>query len=116
MSLSGLKPTKISLTAMNEEMTAFYEAVYRLAARIPSGFVATYGQLAWMLHAPRWARQVGRAMRLAPAASAIPCHRVVNSQGRTVPGWPEQRHLLELEGVAFRDNGCVDLKRHQWKP
>ena len=101
---------------MSEEMRAFYEAVYRLVARIPSGAVATYGQLAWLLHAPRWARQVGRAMRLAPADRMLPCHRVVNGQGRPVPGWPEQRLLLEQEGVAFRDNGCVDLKRHRWKP
>lgn len=101
---------------MNEEMAAFYEAVYHLAARIPSGFVVTYGQIAWMLHAPQWSRQVGRAMRLAPADRAIPCHRVVNGQGRTVPGWLEQRLLLEQEGVAFRENGCVDLKHYRWKP
>ena len=101
---------------MSEEMAVFYEAVYRLVAQIPSGHVATYGQLAWMLHAPRWARQVGRAMRLAPGGRVLPCHRVVNGQGRLVPGWQEQRWLLEQEGVAFRENGCVDLKRHRWKP
>ncbi len=101
---------------MSEEMAAFYEAVYCLVARIPSSFVATYGQLAWMLHAPQWARQVGRAMRLAPCGRLLPCHRVVNGQGGLVPGWKEQRLLLEQEGISFRDNGCVDLNRHRWKP
>ena len=34
--------------------------------------------------------------------------------GRTAPGWREQRLLLEDEGVEFRKNGCVDMKRFQW--
>ena len=45
-----------------------------------------------------------------------PCHRVVNSAGRLAPAWEEQRHLLWAEGVTFKTNGCVDLKKHQWKP
>ena len=44
-----------------------------------------------------------------------PCHRVVNHAGRTAPGWREQRELLEDEGVEFKANGCVDMKRHQWE-
>ena len=45
----------------------------------------------------------------------LPCHRVVNSQGRLVPGWTEQRALLENEGVRFRANGFVDMKKSQWE-
>ena len=48
------------------------------------------------------------------APSNIPAHRVVNHQGRTAPGWQEQRSLLEKEGVGFKDNGFVDLKRFRW--
>lgn len=44
-----------------------------------------------------------------------PCHRVVNHAGRTVPCWTEQRTLLEREGVGFRKNGCVDMKRFLWR-
>ena len=47
--------------------------------------------------------------------NAIPCHRVVNSAGRTAPHWTEQRPMLEAEGVRFRKNGCVDLTRSGWK-
>ena len=43
-----------------------------------------------------------------------PCHRVVNHMGRTAPGRHEQRGLLEAEGVGFRENGCVDMKKHRW--
>ncbi len=34
--------------------------------------------------------------------------------GRTAPGWHEQRRLLEAEGVGFRENGCVDMKKYRW--
>lgn len=43
-----------------------------------------------------------------------PCHRVVNHQGRLVPGWTEQKSLLSAEGVTFKPNGCVDLNAHRW--
>ena len=45
----------------------------------------------------------------------FPCHRVVNHQGRTTPGWDEQIVLVKREGITFKDNYCVDLKKHQWK-
>ena len=39
----------------------------------------------------------------------------LNSQGRLAPCWAEQRALLEAEGVTFRKNGCVDMKKCQWE-
>ncbi|MDE6150200.1 MAG: MGMT family protein, partial [Ruminococcus sp.] len=44
-----------------------------------------------------------------------PCHRVVNHVGRLVPGWAEQRFLLENEGVILKNENHVDLKRFQWQ-
>ena len=49
------------------------------------------------------------------AIDRVPCHRVVNHQGRTAPGWPEQARLLAQEGVPFRDPTHVDMKRAQWE-
>lgn len=43
----------------------------------------------------------------------FPCHRVVNHQGRITPGWPEQVDLLKEECVTFKNEFCVDLKKHQ---
>lgn len=97
------------------DIRAFYQSVYALVRRIPAGRVASYGQLAWMLQEPRHSRLVGKAMGCCLDGD-VPCHRVVNSQGRLAPGWMEQRQLLEMEGVSFRENGCVDMKRHLWKP
>lgn len=95
-------------------MDDFTADVYALVKAIPAGRVLTYGAVATLLGRPDNARQVGRIMSDAPAG--VCAHRVVNAAGRTAPGWVEQRELLEREGVAFRDNGLVDLKRHMFKP
>ena len=85
----------------------FDAEIWSIVAQIPAGRIATYGQLARLAGMPGYARRVGRAMAAAP--EGLPCHRVVNSQGRTAPGWTRQRELLEAEGVRFRRNGCADL-------
>ena len=87
--------------------------VYALVGDIPRGFVLTYGHLALLAGVPGNARQIGRIMSQAPRDTRS--HRVVNHAGRTVPGWTEQRALLEADGVVFKANGCVDLKAHLWR-
>lgn len=93
---------------------AFRDAVYSVVASIPKGRVMSYGQISDIVDAPGHARLVGHVLSGAPPV--YPCHRVVNSVGRTVPGWPEQRELLEREGVSFKRNGCVDMKKFRWMP
>lgn len=91
----------------------FDEEVRAIVAQVPAGRVVTYGQIARLAGMPGYARRVGRSLASAPAG--VPCHRVVNAQGRTVPGWTAQRELLEAEGVLFRSNGCADLARSGWE-
>jgi methylated-DNA-protein-cysteine methyltransferase-like protein len=82
---------------------------------IPKGRVASYGQIARLIGRERNARLVGRVLSMAELYGDFPCHRVVNSQGRTAPGFFAQRSLLEEEGVRFKSNGCVDMKEFGWK-
>lgn len=89
---------------MNEEFEALVLAVI---SEIPCGQVASYGQIAELAGYPRHGRHVGKACSHSEFYGDYPCHRVVNSQGRTAPGWDEQRSLLEAEGVEFKSNGCV---------
>ena len=101
-------------------MTVFGK-IYQVVRRIPAGKVATYGQVARLAGNPRWARVVGYALHVNPKPGVIPCHRVVNRDGRTSPafafgGGDIQRNLLENEGVLFQNDGCVDLKEYQWNP
>ena len=94
----------------------FAAAVYAVVAQIPVGKVLTYGRIAALAGFPRRARMVGRLMSGASTEHGLPCHRVVNSMGRPAPCWPQQAALLREEGVAVRGNGCVDMKKHLWKP
>ena len=92
----------------------FAQKVYDIAANIPAGKIMTYGQIALVIGSRGWARRVGRAMFYAP--SDIPCHRVINSKGEMAPeyafgGKEKQREMLQSEGVVFKTNGCVDLKK-----
>ena len=90
--------------------------ILSVVACIPVGKVATYGQITHLIGRERNARLVGRVLSQAGLYGKYPCHRVVNSAGCLAPAWEEQRHLLWAEGVTFKTNGCVDLKKHQWKP
>lgn len=99
---------------MVQNIAGFEAAVYAAVASIPPGKVASYGMLAILAGGAQWSRRAGRAMKNAPPG--LPCHRVVNSTGRLVPGWTGQQALLAAEGVTFRLNGCVDMKKHRWQP
>lgn len=88
--------------------------VLEVVAEIPRGRVATYGQVADLIGYPRNARLVGKVLSRAEYYGRYPCQRVVNSQGACAPSWPAQRELLLEEGITFKENGRVDLKRWQW--
>lgn len=92
----------------------FCQEVYEIVKVIPIGKVITYGGIAALMGMPQCSRMVGRALKEVPAELSVPCHRVVNASGRLVPGWEEQKLLLSEEGVSFKQNGCVDLKRCLW--
>lgn len=83
---------------------------------IPKGKVASYGQIAALIDRKKNARLVGKVLSEASFYGEYPCHRVVNHAGRTAPGWRMQRELLEEEGVIFKENGCVDMRKYQWNP
>ena len=104
------------------------ERIWKAVAQIPRGEVASYGGIARRAGAPRRARLVGHALKVAPASLGLPWHRVLNAQGRiSLPAGSKahrmQRRLLEAEGVVFR-NGRVDMARSGkpdldallWKP
>ena len=88
--------------------------VLSVVEEIPEGRVATYGQIARLTGRDRNARLVGKILSMSEFYGQYPCHRVVNHAGRTAPGFFDQRALLQAEGVEFRPNGCVDLKKYQW--
>jgi len=79
--------------------TAFQRRVWRALQAIPPGRTASYGEVAAMLGQPGAARAVARACATNGVALAIPCHRVVGSDGR-LSGyrWGVERKRALLEG------------------
>jgi methylated-DNA-protein-cysteine methyltransferase related protein len=95
-----------------------YERIWSTVERIPSGRVATYGQIADLAGLPRRARLVGRALKELPDERTLPWHRVLRSPGRIAfargtSEYREQRERLAAEGVLF-DGAKIDLKRYGW--
>lgn len=101
------------MAKLNDDL--IYE-ILSVVEEIPPGYVASYGQIAALIGRDKNARLVGKVLSLSQYYGQYPCHRVVNRAGRTAPGWYEQRSLLESEGVTFKKDGCVDMKKHRWWP
>lgn len=96
---------------------SYYDTVYEIVKRIPRGKVATYGQIAAISGSPKASRAVGYALHFNPTPGVIPCHRVVNRNGRLAPafafgGIDAQRKLLTAEGVEVNADGTVDLDKY----
>jgi AraC family transcriptional regulator of adaptative response/methylated-DNA-[protein]-cysteine methyltransferase len=83
--------------------TAFQQRVWRALTSIPPGETRTYGQLADMIGNPRAVRAVARSCATNPVSLAVPCHRVVGSDGDLTGyrwGVPRKQALLDKERDA----------------
>ena len=84
--------------------TAFQRRVWLALREIPTGSTASYGDIAARIGHPKAARAVARACASNPIAVAIPCHRVVRSDGE-LGGYrwgPERKaRLQEQEAQAM---------------
>lgn len=86
-----------------------FKKIYLEVKKIPEGRVTTYGQIARTVGTNP--RTVGWALH-ANRETTVPCHRVVNKDGRLAPGYAfggegEQKKRLEKEGVEFNPSGQV---------
>ena len=83
--------------------TAFQRRVWEALRRIPVGSTATYAEIAKAIGAPKSVRAVGRACGSNPISLAIPCHRVVGSNGSLTGyrgGIERKRALLAKEAKS----------------
>lgn len=88
--------------------------ILSIVEEIPEGNVATYGQIANLAGKPRNSRLVGKILSMSEFYGKYPCHRVVNYNGRIAPNFTQQRRLLENEGIIFKDDIHVDIKKYRW--
>jgi len=83
--------------------TAFQRKVWEALREIPLGATATYAQVAERIGAPGAVRAVARACATNHIALAIPCHRVVRTDGGLAGyrwGIDRKRELIAREALA----------------
>ncbi|GAB4308892.1 MAG: hypothetical protein Kow0090_22920 [Myxococcota bacterium] len=90
----------------------FKKRLVEIVSVIPEGRVMSYSQVAAIIGTPRWARQVGQALRNYRGNKVIPWWRVINARGRiSIGGDPLrpdlQKRLLLKEGVRFTRDETV---------
>jgi len=102
---------------MSKNIT-YRDMVFDIVKQIPSGKVASYGQISRMIPGCT-ARMVGYALASLPNDSGIPWQRVINSKGKISPhgagfGSAMQRALLEQEGIIFNTDNRIDMSIFGW--
>lgn len=90
----------------------FENQCYKLLNKVPKGKVTTYKAIAQKLNSKAY-RAVGQAMNKNPHAPRVPCHRVINSDGKLggyAHGIERKIKMLKQEGIEIKDDK-IDLKK-----
>ena len=93
-------------------MKSFNERCYSILIKVPKGKVTTYKAIANKLNTKAY-RAVGNAMNKNPNAPKVPCHRVVNTDGKLggyASGLKNKIKILKKEGVIIKGDK-IDLKK-----
>ena len=88
---------------LDVKASAFQMKVWRYLQSIPPGEVQSYSEVAAAIGSPKAVRAVGSACAANRVAIAIPCHRILRSNGDLGGyrwGLQRKKALLELETKA----------------
>ncbi len=90
--------------------TNFQVKVWEALLRIPPGFIASYGDVAGWVGAPRAVRAVGSALAANPVAFLIPCHRVIRKTGDfgEYGGGTARKKAMLVREAALREQGGAE--------
>ena len=95
-------------------MTPFTKKVYRIVLRIPFGQARSYKWVARKSGRPGASRAVGQILKHNPFPLIVPCHRVVNADGKLGGycwGKRAKKRLLDLEKQIR--SGLLTIKREK---
>lgn len=95
---------------------SFDERCYELLMEIPRGKVTSYKEIAKALKTKAY-RAVGNAMNKNKNSPKVPCHRVINSNGKIggyAFGIKNKIKILKKEGIEIKDNK-IDLDKYLFK-
>lgn len=97
--------------------SSFNEKCYSVLVKVPKGKVTTYKEIARKLNSKAY-HAVGNAMNKNPYSPSVPCHRVVNSNGKVggfASGTKKKIEMLKKEGVIIDKNDKIDLKKYFYR-
>jgi methylated-DNA-[protein]-cysteine S-methyltransferase len=95
------------------QQKSFSEKCYVLLRKVPKGKVTTYKAIAEALGTKAY-RAVGTAMNKNPYAPQVPCHRVVNSDGRVggfFSGTNNKIKMLKKEGIPIKEGKIQNFEK-----
>ena len=87
------------------------QQVYKKLTEVPQGKVTTYGELAKAVGLKNGQRIIGQIMKKNPYPAIIPCHRVVNSDGKVggyAYGGDVKTNMLQKEGIKIQNGKILD--------
>ncbi len=87
------------------------QQVYKKLTEVPQGKVTTYGELAKAVGLKNGQRIIGQIMKKNPYPAIIPCHRVVNSDGKVggyAYGVDVKKNMLQKEGIKIQNGKILD--------
>jgi methylated-DNA-[protein]-cysteine S-methyltransferase len=88
--------------------------VYKKLLQVPKGKITTYGELANAVGLKNGQRTIGRIMNKNPYPAIVPCHRVVNSNGKIggyAYGIDVKTNMLVKEGIKIKEGKILDFEK-----
>ncbi|HEU05139.1 MAG TPA: MGMT family protein [Nitrosopumilus sp.] len=94
------------------------QMVYKKLLQVPKGQITTYGELAKAVGLKNGQRAIGRIMNKNPYPAIVPCHRVVNSNGKIggfAYGIDVKTNMLTKEGIEIQNGTILDFEKRIFK-
>ena len=91
--------------------------VYKKLLLVPKGKITTYGELSKAVGLKNGQRAIGMIMKKNPFPVIVPCHRVVNSDGKIggyAYGKRVKSRMLANEGIQIKDGKIIDFDKDRF--
>jgi methylated-DNA-[protein]-cysteine S-methyltransferase len=92
----------MQLNPINLEGTEFQKKVWREISKIPKGKTKTYKEIAILVGSPKSYRAVANACGKNPFPVAIPCHRVIKSDG-SIGGYSAKGGVRKKKALLLKE-------------
>ena len=100
-----MKTKELKKNINDTNLPAFTKQCYLALLKVPKGKVTTYQAIAEHLGSKAY-RAVGTAMKNNPYAPDLPCHRVINANGKIgnyAFGHKKKIQILKSEGILIEN-------------